>query len=164
MKMWMSLAVGIGLTLSVPAVAATGMTSVQQRVAAANTMTALDLAGVMGRSIDTARTTAVASSSDASIIEARVTEALEGDIISSAAPAILVQEALRLTLAAQSCTLVDRQLGTWNRSGCAAIDELLTTVTTALGGPAAAGPTGGIAGAGNGAPPASASGSDYAPD
>ncbi len=160
MKTWMSIAVGIGLTIAVPAVAGTSMTLQQQQLAATTGRTAADLATTMGRSIDTARTLPA----EANAIETRVAEALERDIIESSATAPVVLEALSLTLAAQRCTLVDRQQGTWNRTGCAALSDLLATVTTALGGPAAAGPTGGIAGVATGAPPVSAAGSDYADD
>lgn len=160
MNMWRTLAVGVGLTMSVPAVA--GTITAQERVllASAPSVTAGALADVFGRSVDAARTAGATPAE----VETRVSGALEANIIESASTPTIVAEALTLTLAGQRCELVSREAGTWNRTGCAAIADLLATVTTALGGPAAGGPTGGIAGVAGGAPPASAVGSDYAED
>lgn len=159
MRVWRTLALGVGLTMSVPALADT-ITQQEVQLASAPTTSAATLAGVFGRSVDTARTAGTTPAD----VESRVAAALEAAIIESGAAPMVVGEALGMTLQSQQCQLVDRETGAWSRAGCAAIADLLATVTTALGGPAAGGPTGGIAGTAGGAPPASAAGSDYAED
>lgn len=169
MKAWIRLALRAGLAAPALGVAALAQASAPQaaappQFASATGVGAPALAATLARSVAAARTASQASGATPDALELRVAGALEVDIIESAAAPLVVQEALQLTLAAERCVLTDRAAGLWSRPGCAAVADLLSTVTTALGGPAAARATGGVAGAATGAPPVSAAGSDYADD
>lgn len=169
MKAWIKLALRAGLAgpvLGVAALAQAGapQTAPSQQLASAAGVSAPALAATLARSVAAARTAGQASGATPEALELQVAEALEADIIESAAAPLVVQEALQLTLAAERCVLTDRAAGAWSRPGCAAVADLLAIVTTALGGPAAARTTGGVAGPATGAPPVSAAGSDYADD
>lgn len=164
MKAWLISATSLACALAAPAIAQAPGAQDPVRTASAPTGSAAGLALTLSQSVDRARSQAEAARAGSAGIEAEVAGVLEDEIIQSAADPLLVQEALRLTLEAQRCTLTDREAGLWSRTGCASIADLLSTVTTALGGPAAAGPTGGIPGVAGGAPPVSAAGSDYAQD
>lgn len=164
MKVWLISASCLACVWALPVAAQAPGAQDTVQTAASGAVSATALALTFGQTVDRARSRVQDAGAGTSAIEAEVASGLETDIIQSAAGPLVVQQALRRTLTDQSCRLIDREAGTWSRSGCAAIAELLTTVTAALGGPAAAGPTGGIPGTAAGAPPVSASGSDYAQD